>query len=116
MEILYERSRPPNPLDNFDTAVREFYLGSLCIRKEVFERLGPFHTGIGYADDTDFLMRRREANIKTTYVDGVTLQYRLHETNTSFYRSVTNAHLMAALRESLRRRRMKEGQQRDEHS
>ena len=116
VEILYERSQPRNPLDNFDTAVREFYLGSLCIRKEVFERLGPFHTGIGYADDTDFLMRRREANIKTTYVDGVTLQYRLHETNTSFYRSVTNAHLMAALRESLRRRRMKEGQQRDEHS
>jgi len=102
VEILYERSQPRNPLDNFDTAVREFYLGSLCIRKEVFERLGPFHTGIGYADDTDFLMRRREANIKTTYVDGVTLQSRLHETNPSFYRSVTTAHLLAALRESLR--------------
>jgi glycosyltransferase involved in cell wall biosynthesis len=116
VEILYERSQPRNPLDNFDTAVREFYLGSLCIRKEVFERLGPFHTGIGYADDTDFLMRRREANIKTAYVDDVTLRYRLHESNTSLYRSVTNAHLMAALRESLRRRRMKEGKQRDEHS
>ncbi|NJO35521.1 MAG: glycosyltransferase family 2 protein [Rhodospirillales bacterium] len=116
VEILWERSQPQNPLDNFETAVREFYVGSLCIRKEVFELLGPFHTGIGYADDTDFLMRRREANIKTAYVDDVTLRYRLHESNTSFHRSVTNAHLMAALRESLRRRRKKEGQQRDARS
>jgi glycosyltransferase involved in cell wall biosynthesis len=116
VEILYERSRPPNPLDNFGTAVREFYLGSLCIRKQVFELLGPLHTGIGYADDVDFFMRRREANIKTIYVDDVTLQYRLHEGNTSFNRSVTNAHLMAALRESLQRRRKEEGKPRDERS
>ena len=116
VEILYERSRPPGPLDNFGTAVREFYVGSLCIRKEVFELLGPFHTGIGYADDVDFFMRRREANIKTVYVEDVTLQYRLHEGNTSGNRSVTNAHLMAALRESLQRRRKEEGEQRDERS
>lgn len=116
VEILYERSRPPNPLDNFETAVREFFVGSLCVRKEVFERIGTFHTGIGYADDTDFLMRRREANIKTAYMDDVALRYRLHDRNTSFHRSVTNAHLMAAFRESLRRRRTKEGQQRDGRS
>jgi glycosyltransferase involved in cell wall biosynthesis len=116
VEVLYERSRPPNPLDNFGTAVREFYVGSLCIRKEVFDLLGPLHTGLGYADDVDFFMRRREANIKTVYVDDVTLQYRLHEGNTSFNRSVTNAHLMAALRESLQRRRKEGGKQRDERS
>jgi glycosyltransferase involved in cell wall biosynthesis len=113
VEVLYERSRPPNPLDNFGTAVREFYVGSLCIRKEVFDLLGPLHTGLGYADDVDFFMRRREANIRTIYVDDVTLQYRLHESNTSGNRSVTNAHLMAALRESLQRRRKEEGKLRD---
>ena len=96
--------------------MREFYVGSLCIRKQVFDLLGPLHTGLGYADDVDFMMRRREANIKTVYVDDVTLQYRLHEGNTSFNRSVTNAHLMAALRESLQRRRKEEGKQRDERS
>ena len=111
-EVLYERKRPPSPLDNFGIAVREFYVGSLCIRKELFERLGPFHTGLGYADDVDFFMRRREANIKTVYVDDVTLQYRLHENNTSSNREVTNTNLISALRESLRRRR-KEGKQPD---
>ena len=59
VEILYERFRPPVPLDIVGTAVREFYVGWLCIRKKVFELLGPFHTGLGYADDVDFFMRRR---------------------------------------------------------
>ena len=116
VEVLYERSRPPSPLDNFGTAVREFYVGSLCIRKEVFDLLGPLHTGLGYADDVDFFMRRREANIKTVYVDDVTLRYRLHESNTSGNRSVTNAHLMAALRESLQRRRKEQDKPRDGRS
>lgn len=109
VEVLYERSRPPSPLDNLGIAVREFYVGSLCIRKQVFDLLGPLHTGLGYADDVDFFMRRREADIKTVYVDDVTLQYRLHESNTSGNRSVTNIHLMGALRESLQRRRKGQG-------
>lgn len=108
VEVLYERSRPVGPLDNFGIAVREFYVGSLCVRKEVFGLLGPFNTGLGYADDVDFFMRRREAGIKTVYIDDVTLQYRLHENNTSINRAETNVNLMGALRESLRRRR-KEG-------
>jgi len=105
VEILYERARPPNPRDNFDTVVREFYLGSLLVRKELFDILGPFHTGIGYADDVDFMIRRREAKIPTVYVDHVTLRYRLHEENTSGDRTETNRLLMGALRESLHRRR-----------
>jgi glycosyltransferase involved in cell wall biosynthesis len=110
VEILYERTRPVTPLDNFGTAIREFYLGSLLIKKEVFDILGSFHTGVGYADDVDFMMRRREAKIPTVYVDQITLQYRLHEENTSGDRNMTNRHLMAALRESLQRRRKAGGQ------
>ncbi|HKP24727.1 MAG TPA: glycosyltransferase family A protein [Dongiaceae bacterium] len=110
VDILYERARPASPLDNFSTTMREYFVGSLLIRKEVFDILGPFHTGIGYADDVDFMMRRREANIATVYVDQVTLKYRLHEENTSGDRDVTNRHLMAALRESLQRRRKAGGQ------
>jgi glycosyltransferase involved in cell wall biosynthesis len=110
VEMLYQRARPANPHDNLDPLVREFYLGSLLIRREVFDTLGPFHTGIGYADDFDFMMRRREAKIPTVYVDGITLRYRLHDENTSGDRNVTNKYLMAALRESLQRRRKAGGQ------
>ena len=107
VDILYERSRPPSPLDNFGVGLREFYVGSLCIRRGLFDLLGIFHTGIGYADDVDFMMRRREAKVKTVYVDKITLRYRLHEGNTSQNRVATNSHLMSALRESLKRRRKK---------
>jgi glycosyltransferase involved in cell wall biosynthesis len=105
VEILYERAQPPGPLDKHDTSFREFYLGSLGIRKEVFDILGPLRTDLGHADDTDFMMRRREANIPTAYVDQVTLIYRLHEENTSSNRGESNRHLLAAFRASLQRRR-----------
>ena len=116
VEVLYERSGPPNDLDMFGTTLREFLVGSLCVRKEVFDLIGPFNTGLGYADDVDFFMRRREADIKTVYVDDVTLQYRLHESNTSSDRNTTSANLLAALRASLHRRRKEEGKQRDGRS
>jgi glycosyltransferase involved in cell wall biosynthesis len=105
VEVLYERARPPSNLDLFGTTLREFLVGSMCVRKEVFDLIGPFNTGLGYADDTDFYMRRREAEIETVYVDDITLQYRLHESNTSADRDTTQANLLSALRESLRRRR-----------
>jgi glycosyltransferase involved in cell wall biosynthesis len=116
VEVLYERARPPSNLDLFGTTLREFLVGSMCVRKEVFDLIGPFNTGLGYADDTDFFMRRREANIETVYVDDITLQYRLHESNTSSDRNATQANLLSALRESLRRRRKEEGRRRDEQS
>lgn len=116
VEVLYERARPPGNLDLFGTTLREFLVGSLCVRKELFDRIGPFNTGLGYADDTDFYMRRREANIETVYLDEVTLQYRLHENNTSSDRIATNANLLSALRESLRRRRKDGGKRTDERS
>jgi glycosyltransferase involved in cell wall biosynthesis len=105
VEVLFEREGGPNPFDNTGIAVREFYVGSLCVRREIFDLLGPFHTGLGYADDVDFFMRRREAKIKTVYVPEVTLQYRVHNTNTSADRNTTAFNLMGALRESLHRRR-----------
>lgn len=116
VEVLYERARPPSNLDLFGTTLREFLVGSLCVRKELFDRIGPFNTGLGYADDTDFYMRRREANIETVHIDEITLQYRLHENNTSSDRIATNANLLSALRESLRRRRKDGGKRTDERS
>jgi glycosyltransferase involved in cell wall biosynthesis len=117
VEVLYERSQPPSPVENFGTTLREFLVGSMCVKREVFDLLGHFNTGLGYADDTDFFMRRREANIGTVYVNDVTLQYRLHESNTSLDRNVTSANLLAALRESLQRRRRERGKlQHDERS
>jgi len=104
-EILYERSTPPGPLDNFTTFRREFLLGSICVRAGLLRALGPFSTSLGYADDTDFWMRRKEAKVKAIDLDAVTLIYRLHGGNTSSDKERTSFYLMGAIRESLKRRR-----------
>lgn len=104
-QILYERATPPGLLDNFSTFRREFLLGSICIRAELLRSLGGFNTVVGYADDTDFWMRRMEAKVKSINLDQVTLIYRLHGNNTSSDKERTYFHLMGAIRESLKRRR-----------
>jgi glycosyltransferase involved in cell wall biosynthesis len=105
VEMLYQRATPPGPAEDLSTRHREFLLGSLCVRAELFRELGPFNVTIGYADDTDFMIRRQELKIKTAYVQDVTLVYRLHESNTSADSGVSRHYLMAALRESVHRRR-----------
>lgn len=103
--IRYERSTPPDPLWNLATMLREYLLGSLCIRADLFRKLGRLNTNVGYADDTDFWFRRDEANTPTIYLDDVTLVYRLHDKNTSWDRSRSNGLLLTVLRERLKRRR-----------
>ncbi len=103
VEILYERTTPPEY--DIGPAHREFLLGSLAVRAEVFQKLGPFNTNVGYSDDTDFWLRRIEAGTRTRYLDKVSLIYRMHDGNTSANRAVGNQNLLAALRESLKRRR-----------
>lgn len=104
VEMLYQRTERTTDVD-LSCAHREYLVGSICVRAGLFAALGPFHTGIGYADDTDFMIRRLETNTKTLYLPEVTLIYRVHAGNTSIDNSVSQYHLMAALRERLKRRR-----------
>jgi glycosyltransferase involved in cell wall biosynthesis len=104
--ILYQRQEPA-ALAGIDvsTKERETLLGSLMIRARVFRALGSLNIDVGYCDDTDFHVRRREMGTKTLYLDKLSLVYRLHEKNTSLSRDLSNHHFLAVLRESLRRRR-----------
>jgi hypothetical protein len=105
VEIRDERSAKPTGPESLETAPREILLGSLLIRVNVFHRLGNLNTGVGYSDDTDFWIRRKEANLKTELLDHVTLIYRLHPKNTSSDKILTNYHMLSVLREHLRRKR-----------
>lgn len=90
-------------------APREMLVGSQLIRPSVFETVGKFSTGVGYADDTDFLLRRGEHRIATHYVDTVSLIYRLHDHNTSTDNEATRHHTISVFREALKRRRQRAG-------
>ncbi len=105
VEFRYERSTPPPPQSNLTTMCREHLLGSLCIRADVFRKLGPLNTKVDYADDTEFWFRRVEAKTPTAYLNEVTLIYRMHDTNTSLDPARSNALLLSVLHERLKRRR-----------
>ncbi|MDC7784292.1 glycosyltransferase family A protein [Rhodoplanes sp. TEM] len=105
VEILWERAEPPTRPEETDTLHRQTLLGSLCVRRSVFERLGPLSTAVGYGDDLDFAMLRREAGLRTVMLDAVTLIYRIHDTNTSIDREVSKDIILNVLQRSLRRRR-----------
>ncbi len=105
VEVRYERSTPPHPQSNLTTIHREYLLGSLCIRADVFRKLGVLNTNVDYADDTEFWFRRAEAKIPTVYLNEVTLIYRVHDTNTSLDTSRSNSLLLSVLHERLKRLR-----------
>ena len=105
VEMLDQRSEPGPFVMDLRTVPREVLVGSLLVRSAVFARLGPLSTHVGYADDTDFLMRRLENGIRTSYLDIVSLVYRLHDNNTSADHDVGKELMLTVFRESLKRRR-----------
>jgi glycosyltransferase involved in cell wall biosynthesis len=105
IEILDQRTVDRGMPEDMKAGRNEFLLGSLSIRARLFTRLGAFNQDVGHADDTDFWCRRIEANVKTIYLDGVTLIYRLHDNNASSDWPRRTHYLLGVIRESLKRRR-----------
>ena len=56
--------------------------GCSLITRETFEKVGLFDTTLNSAETVDWMMRLRELNIPCTKIDFVTLDRRLHLTNT----------------------------------
>jgi glycosyltransferase involved in cell wall biosynthesis len=102
--IHHERtSERPRPWE-LTTAHREYMLGSQIIRASVFGALGNLKTDVGYADDTDFMVRRFEGRVKTKRINDTTLIYRMHDNNTSL-RDPLNSYVMSVLRAHVARTR-----------
>ena len=105
VEMRNEATAPRTLSFELTTAHREMLVGSLLIRRGVFERVGNFNPVVGYGDDTDFMLRRVEEGVPTLRLDIVTLVYRFHDHNTSVDMDVTRFHMLSVFRESIRRRR-----------
>ncbi len=105
VETINQITVPRTVPMNMETMHKEVLVGSLLVRRRLFDRLGGFSTGVGYGDDTDFFLRREEAGVPTIRLPVVTLVYRYHDTNTSVDNSVTRQSLLAVFHESLKRRR-----------
>ena len=105
VEICYERDAPPLHPWELTPMHREILLGSQLIRTPLFSMLGMLNTNVGYGDDTDFWVRRREHNVQSAMVNEVTLIHRQHAKNTSFDVKVSKFNTLSVMHEHLKRRR-----------
>lgn len=84
-------------------------LGSMIMRRAVFERIGFFNESLPFHEDTDFWIRIRESQLLVAVQKTIALIYRIHGRNMSLGKGFKEAGLLAILQRSLERRRNKHG-------
>ncbi|MEZ4640602.1 MAG: glycosyltransferase family A protein [Caldilineaceae bacterium] len=81
-----------------------FFPSALIVRTEVFKQVGIFNPDIRIGEDTDWIMRARDAGIDIVIVQEILLQRRFHEHNLSLTATEARSELFGLIRTSLKRR------------
>lgn len=105
VQIQDERQVKPQKREDLATKHRPFSLGSLLIRRAVFEQVGFFNENLTVVEDTEFIMRVRRSGLSVKLIDEVTLIYRWHEANISRDIDRNQSNTLDALRVISRMRR-----------
>lgn len=82
--------------------------GALLARRQVFDRLGAFGEQWKIASDVDWFARLLDSGIPLALLDEVVLEKRVHDSNLSYTTArspVVRREILAALRDSVRRKR-----------
>jgi glycosyltransferase involved in cell wall biosynthesis len=83
-------------------------VGSLILRKSVFEKVGFFDETMHYSEDTDYWLRLKESGISMMILNQVTLFYQKHQSNiTNGKEYMRNDGFIMVLKRFLDRRRQK---------
>jgi glycosyltransferase involved in cell wall biosynthesis len=80
-------------------------VGTLLVRRELFEEVGVFDTSYAAANDTDWFLRTRELEVRLALVDEPLQRYRIHSGNASARRELIQREHMRAFWTSVRRKR-----------
>ena len=80
-------------------------VGSGVYRRRAFDRVGPFDETLRFNEDTDWLLRAREAGLRMRILEDVTLVYRLHQDNMTRAKGLQQMSLTRVLKMSIERRR-----------
>lgn len=78
---------------------------TLVARKEVFETVGYINESLHTADDVDWYSRASDKKIASVMLPQILLHKRIHSANTSMQIEKNNRNLLAALRESVKRKK-----------
>ena len=80
-------------------------LGTLVVRRSVFDQVGGFATGYSAANDSDWFFRAKAAGIRTAVVPELLLLKRVHEANDSGRAKEILSELLKVVKTSLDRQR-----------
>lgn len=92
---------PPKPFADPTHAVS---LPSLLVSRAVFERLGGLDESIMHGEDVDWVMRMKEAGLKSQQVDQIAINYRMRPGSLTRDREANRPAIVHRLKESLERR------------
>lgn len=95
------------PLDSNDS-FKYVNLGAGLFKKSVFDKVGYFDEEFIYWEDLDWFLKAYEDNCQITFLDEITMFYRIHSNNMSNDNNKKGPRFFnKALRNSLRRRKKK---------
>lgn len=99
-----EGSEVPSPVGH---AWRSPQLGSLLVRRSLFQRLGQLETSLRHGEDLDWIIRARETDLLLAPLEEVMLLYRIHARNMTRGASARERNTLLVLKRSLDRRRQR---------
>jgi glycosyltransferase involved in cell wall biosynthesis len=77
----------------------------MLIRRESFERVGPFTTAVRVGVTVDWFARAQEAGLRHTILPEVVLERRLHTQNNGLRESASRSQYLEVIRQAMERRR-----------
>ncbi|MFO1056691.1 MAG: glycosyltransferase family A protein [Dongiaceae bacterium] len=91
--------------DALDRVLTAELPGTLLVRRSAFDRIGLFREALRLGSDVDWVLRARDAGLRSRPVEEVLLLRRMHVANSSIDESRFMAGLLDAARASVRRKR-----------
>jgi glycosyltransferase involved in cell wall biosynthesis len=108
VEILLEPGTPrPGWLDPawLERPHERFIPSGVMVRRELFERVGPFDPRYTIGSDTDWHLRAKDAGVASAVIHEVLLRYRIHGENETYRIGLLRSELFQALKLSADRKR-----------
>ena len=80
----------------------------LVTRREVWDLVGPFALGLGFSEDTDWLMHAHDLGVRIDLLEEVVLHRRIHGANITYDDEAMLSGLASVLKRRIDRRRAAE--------
>ncbi len=78
---------------------------TMLVRRELFDRVGPFDESLRIGHDIDWMARAKDAGAVLAHLDRVVLHYRVHPDNTTSDVETNTLDMLRSMRASVKRKR-----------